>query len=229
MRRLSVTLILVVSAAVGCARPAPAPGPLSCAPIEGLDAALAEEIDTVVIDGDQTAALAAQALACAAAASGSAVLVGAPQDLAAELAVPIGEMATRGGALQVFHFDSATGGATPTGRRPEDIAKAQGDARGAAYAASAGVARGAAAGLLVLVAPAPEAATSPVGLSGHEWRPLGARLPAERTLNLRAEGSASPGMRIRLSPFEDVPLVGAAMKYDGVIQIGPAATNESAS
>jgi hypothetical protein len=38
---------------------------------------------------------------------------------------------------------------------------------------------------------------------------------------LRAEASAAPGMRVKLRPFEDIPAKGAALRYDGVIEIGP--------
>ncbi|MGE3143283.1 MAG: hypothetical protein AB7L65_08170, partial [Hyphomonadaceae bacterium] len=74
---------------------------------------------------------------------------------------------------------------------------------------------------LIVLVESPLGARRPLGLSGHTWRPLGALLPA--AIALRAEPSRTPGVRVRLAPFSDVPDRGAVARYDGLIEVGPEA------
>lgn len=217
MRRLLI--LAALAALAGCApQQASPPQAAACAP-EGWAEAAARGARAIVIDGGGEALSAARALACAASAAGQAVILGAPADLAAALLAGERTLAVPGARLIVFQFDAPAPHAAA--RHEEERQRLAGEARGDAFARSVATAEAAAPDLMILVVPAPEASSAPVGLSGHQWAPLGARLPAERTLHLRAEASARPGLRVRLQPFEDVPLRGAALKYDGLIEVGP--------
>lgn len=215
--------IVAVAAAVACGREASLADRLACAPVEGVDLLLAQpESDHIVVDSlsdPDAARQASQAIACVAAARGESVAVGARAEAAAQIAGPL---ARRGGAVDGFHLTEAE---TPAGlerRAAYERDRIAGEARNSAFAADID-AHGDSADRVILVVDSPDGARAPVGLSGHTWRPLGARLPEGRVVSLRAETTSRPGIRIVLMPFEDLPERGAALRYDGVIQVGPSA------
>ena len=211
--------LLATAALFGCA-PQRAPSPaLSCPEAPGLAEALARGVDAIVLDGGEETPAAVRWLACAVALNGRAVIVGATPQTAPSLAQPIAALSRPEAAVQIFQFEPPPPPAHAA--RAEDRDRLNGDARNAAYAAAAQTARGESGAVLILAVDTPDGAAAPVGLSGHQWRPLGARLPEARTLRLRVETTTSPGYWLKLQPFEDVPVRGAAMKYDGVAQIGP--------
>ncbi|MGE0828963.1 MAG: hypothetical protein AB7O04_06385 [Hyphomonadaceae bacterium] len=201
---------------------------LGCATVDGAEALLSQPSGGfIVVDGDSSAAEASRAIGCLAAARGEHVVWGAEAQAATTLAQPVENYAQAGAEAAVFQFEPPR--TEPPARTPdEERDRILGEARGAAFAAAVDDARALAADRLILVVTPPDGARAPVGLSGHTWRPLGARLPASQTISLRAERSARPGIRVRLMPFEDVPERGAALRYDGIIEVGPP-TQQTAS
>ena len=192
---------------------------LHCQAVEGVQSLLARPRgDMILLDGDSAAGAASQAIGCWAAARGERVLWGATQAAAARLIEPVRLLGARGAAVDIFRFEAA-----PAGDR-----KDAGDARNAAFARSVATAQARRADRLILVVDPPDAARAPVGLSGETWRPLGARLAPRQTISLRAEHSMRPGIRIRLMSFEDVPVRGAALRYDGIVEVGPQAQQSTA-
>lgn len=230
MRALVLLLLPALLAAAGCNRQT-ALADLDCAPVTGAETLLSRPRgDLIVVDGDETANAAAQAIGCAAAQRGERIVWVANGENAANLVRPVQALSARGAAVDVFRFDPA---AMPTGleRRPrEERERALGDARNETFARSVAAARanGAPDRMILIVEP-PDAARAPVGLSGHTWRPLGARLPQAQTVSLRAEASLRPGIRVRLMPFEDVPEHGAALRYDGIVEVGPPTQQNAAA
>jgi hypothetical protein len=209
-RLLVVGAILAVFG--GCARPGNSTKRLGCPAVEGVEPLLARpKGDLILLDGDRTADAASQAIGCLAAARGEHVIWGATREAAARLVRPVRALGSRGARVDIFHFDPA----------PQGDEREAGEARNEAFARSVAIAQSLNPDRLILVVDPPDAARAPVGLSGHTWRPLGARLPSARTISLRAERSLKPGMRIRLVSFEDVPARGAALRYDGVVEVGP--------
>lgn len=218
---MRVLACLLLSAALfGCAPHRARAPALTCPPAPGLAEALAGGVDSIVLDGGEETAAAVRWLACAVALNGRAVIVGATPQAAPALMQPLAALSRPEAAVQIFQFEPPPPPAQAA--RAEDRDRLNGEARNAAYAAAAQTARGDSGAVLILAVDAPDGAAAPVGLSGHQWRPLGARLPAARTLRLRVEATTSPGYWLKLQPFEDVPARGAAMRYDGVAQIGPA-------
>jgi hypothetical protein len=244
--------LLAATTLIACGRPGvDLAARLGCAPAEGVEALLARpKGDVIVIDGDASAALAAEAIGCAAAAKGERVVWAFAADtdrignfatllsmryrpLAAYRAPPelAGWMARlrgfrRAGAdVEVAALSAAAPAArqADAGRTPREILdRVRGEARNGRLAGAVGAARATLAPeRMILVLAPPDGARAPVGLSGHTWRPLGARLSAQSSISLRAEASARPGLRVRLLPFQDVPERGAALRYDGVVEVGP--------
>ncbi len=210
-------LLLLVLLLPGCAQPAPEVN-FGCAPVAGTETIAARRY--ILIDGGAEAADAAAAIACLAAEQRR-VIVAAGPDFAGDLAARLNPIRARGGAVQVFTLDTPPAAAA-SARSREERDRLSGEARNDAFARAAAEARDAA-DAIILVLAAPDGARDAVGLSGHTWRPLGARVPANESYCLRAEASARPGLRVRLTPFEDVPTRGAAIRYDGLIEVGPAA------
>jgi len=195
---------------------------IACAPIEGAEALFAgAETSVILIDGlGDEAAAGAGALGCLAAAQGGLVLLAAEESMAGRLG-PLARQLTADGGRARF---TALGPGAPGGDRSPEDAQSEGEARAAGYeAALTAQSPGAAPTDHRIVAlAAPDASRTPVGLTGFTWRPLGARLPDAETISLRAEASTRPGVRVKLRPFEDIPLVGATLRYDGIVEIGPA-------
>jgi hypothetical protein len=71
--------------------------------------------------------------------------------------------------------------------------------------------------------PPESAARRPIGLSGETRTPLGAHLPADAATGLLVVQSGEGNGGVVLGPFEDIPRAGAALVYDGVIEIGGSA------
>lgn len=195
---------------------------LTCAPIDGAEALFAgAEHRVILIDGlGDEAAAGAGALGCLAASRGGLVLLAAEESMAGRLQ-PLARRLSADGARAQF---AALGPGAPGGDQSPEDAQSAGEARAASYEAALATQSTSAAPAdhRIVALAAPDAARAPVGLSGFTWRPLGARLPDGETISLRAELSLQPGVRVKLRPFEDIPLVGAALRYDGIVEIGPA-------
>jgi len=194
---------------------------VACAQVDGAEALFTDQAETLIlIDGlGAEAAAGAGALGCLAAARGGRVLLAAEEGMAGQLG-PVARRLAASGAQTMF---AALGPAGIGGDRSPEDSRSEGEARAAAYAAALSTTATAGEHRIVALA-APDAARAPVGLTGFTWRPLGARLPDVETISLRAEASTQPGVRVKLRPFEDIPLQGAALRYDGIIEIGPATT-----
>lgn len=165
------------------------------------------------------------------------ILIDGPPTEAAQAAFALGCAAAEAGAVPLFYAAPEAGDAlTPLVRRLGEVGgvrllpraatssesleaeREAGDARAEAYEAALGAPTES---LRVIALGQPDGARDPVGITGYVWRPLGARLPTQGLLSLRAEASLRPGIRVKLRPFEDVPMRGAVMRYDGLIEIGP--------
>jgi hypothetical protein len=210
-------LLVVFSFAVAlsaCTRPADPVKVLRCQAVEGAGPLLDRpKGDLILLDGaDAAADVASQAIGCLAAARGERVIWGATREAAARLVGPVRALSSRGAHVDIFHFLAA-----PAGEE-----RAAAEARNESFARSVATAQTLNADRVILVVDPPDAARAPVGLSGQTWRPLGARLPGAKTISLRAERSLRPGIRVRLIAYEDVPKRGAARRYDGIVEIGPA-------
>lgn len=193
----------------------PQPNPLfDCMHVVSAESLLSRRNLILLIDGAPTeAAEAAARLACLAASDGSTVSL-----MGAGGAEPLPHAAA---VLNAAGAAIRWSGLPETGAPISDPArqKAEGEARAASYA-QAVAAETNADRRIVVIAP-PDGARALVGLAGHTWLPLGARLPAGDTISLRAEASARPGLRLKLRPYEDIPARGAALRYDGLIEVGP--------
>ncbi|MGE0045412.1 MAG: hypothetical protein AB7J28_04965 [Hyphomonadaceae bacterium] len=227
--RLLVLLVAVaaVCGLAGCNRE-PRVADLSCAPVTGAEALLERPAGGLIVIDGADAPRAGAAIGCAAAQRGERVVIVAGDADATALVRPAQALTALGARVDVFRFDSAT---MPEGferRRAEERERAYGEARNDALARSiANARRNGAPDRMILIVSAPDAARAPVGLSGYTWRPLGARLPPQQTVALRAEASLRTGVRVSLLPFEDVPEEGAALQYDGLVEVGPATQQQA--
>ncbi|MBI1185729.1 MAG: hypothetical protein GC206_00035 [Alphaproteobacteria bacterium] len=197
---------------------------LGCPPALGVDRLLAQPQSRIVLldsgPGDRAAAIgAALAIACHAAGRGERVMIGALGDGAETLDGPVRGLLRRGAQIDMFRLQPPAAEAAAR-LSAEERDRTNGDARADA-AAEAISARADAADRFIIVVDAPDAAVAPVGLAGHTWRPLGARLGAREATALRAESWGRDGMRIMLTGFEDIPERGAALRYSGFVQVGP--------
>lgn len=189
---------------------------LECAPIQGVEAIAARRDGVILmIDGaSENAADAASGIACHAAETGARIrVIGVSHDDAL-LEHNVQRLAAAGASI----IWRAAGEYSQTISDPER-AQREGAARAALYHQL--VSEPADADMQIVVLGAPDAARGQLGVTGYVWAPLGALLPEERTLSLRAEASLKSGMRVRLRPFEDIPERGASMLYDGTIEMGP--------
>lgn len=223
MPRLAVLLLVIALTATCGPRSENLAERLACAPALGIDELLSlPESAHILLDGDSTVAQASQAIACTAAARGEHVAFAAAGDGADRVAAPVRQLAANGAAVDIFPLPTAAADANLAHRTPEAGEQLQGEARNAAFAQQ--VSRhGAEADRVIVVVDTPDGSRGRVGLSGTTWRPLGARLPEGRVVSLRVEAVSRPGIRIQLIPFEDVPLRGAALRYDGTVEVGPPA------
>lgn len=179
--------------------------PTACPAAPGAEALADLPAQTIVlIDGAPDAAARAGAiLACLAQARGETVRIFSTEAAAAALS---------GVRVQIVALPAAPS-------HGEDYADAQrdGDARAALYERAL-VSAAHTSGHRVVIVAAPDAARAPLGVAAFTWRPLGARLTD--VIALRVEASARPGIRFKLRRYEDIPSRGAAMRYDGVVEIG---------
>ncbi len=186
---------------------------ITCPPIGGGEQ-LAGARGAILIDGTPAeAARAAGAIGCVAIAEGAAVqffATPAPGDPLVPLVAALNRAGGRAN-LRVLSAAAAEGEGV-------SAEQANSEARTESFAAEI---TGFPNFLRIVALAPPDASRAPVGLAGHTWTPLGARLPDSETMSLRAEASATPGIRLKLRTFEDVPLRGAAMRYDGLIEVGP--------
>lgn len=193
------------------------PAPAACPGLTGAETLPAETI--VLIDGPaEIAARAAAALGCAAAAEGAQLVYLSAPAPAAALTAELRTLRQAEARVQTLQ--------TPIAASPDDHAAIQSAGEARAETIAAAIARTPRESLRIAALDQPDASRAQVGVAGHTWRPPGARLPADETISLRAEASATPGMRIKLRPFEDVPLHGAAMRYDGLIEVGPDSSSQ---
>jgi len=225
-------LALTAPLAVGCSQPkSDLAARLGCPQMLGIDRLLARPQSRVILvdafgEESEPAQTAALAIACHAAGRGERVMIGALPAGAESLDRPVRALLRRGARIDLFRIDPPTMEAAAR-LAPEERERAEGDARNAAAAASLQQRSDAADRFIMIVEP-PDAARAPVGLSGHTWRPLGARLPENGALALRAERTQRAGLRVRVMRFDDVPERGAAHRYDGFVEVG-AATQQSAT
>lgn len=221
---LAAALCALVLAA--CTRPPESlAARLACPPALGVDRLLAQPQSRIILlDSWPTDAAAAQTsaltIACHAAGRGERVMIGAPPEAAEALDRPVRTLLRRGARIDMFRL-AAPREPAPANLPVEERDRRDGDARVAAAAAALSERAEAADRFIVIVA-MPDAAAAPVGLAGHTWRPLGARLGARAAISLRAESWRRPDMRISLTGFEDIPERGAAARYSGLVQVGAA-------
>jgi hypothetical protein len=198
---------------------------LGCAPALGVDRLLAQPQSRIILldswPTDRAAAeTGALTIACHAASRGERVMIGALPAAADALDRPVRALLRRGARIDMFRFPPPPERA-PAALPAEERDRRDGDARAAAAAAALRE-RAAAADRFIVIVAVPDAAAAPVGLAGHTWRPLGARLGARAALSLRVESWRRPDMRISLTGFEDIPERGAALRYSGLVQVGAA-------
>ncbi len=186
--------------------PPPARAPIfACESATGAEALLARAGEGLILIEGAEAPRAAEAIGCLAAADGERVIwSGAEASLLAGLASKY-----------------AAAGAASAPLPPEDGADDPGARAAAQWAALAAMRRADESGRWIVLLESPDGARAPVGVAGATWRPLGALAPSAGVVSLRAEASSAPGVRVRLFPFSDVPPRGAAMRYDGLIEVGP--------
>ncbi|MBL8548591.1 MAG: hypothetical protein JNJ73_01295 [Hyphomonadaceae bacterium] len=240
--RASFALLLAVALALGACGKKPSgrqlAARLDCVEVEGVEPLLQRpKGDVILIEGDDSAVRAAQAIGCAAARQGERVMWGVSAEAApeADFAAPAAPTPAlmRAWAAMTDRFRSAgadvelvtltTPGLTETPAiAPNPAADVSGEARARRLEGALDDVRARLSPeRTILFVSSPDGARAPVGLSGETWRPLGARLPPQKSISLRAEASAKPGVRVRLTPFEDLPAVGAALRYDGIVEVGP--------
>lgn len=208
----------------GCARPGEnLAARLACGPALGVDRLLSQPQARIILldsgPGDRAAAeRAALTIACHAAGRGERVMIGAPPEAAEALDGPVRALLRRGARLDMFRLEPPAE-AAPAQVSAEERDRRSGEARaGAAQAAIR--TRADAADRFIVILDTPDAAIAPVGLAGHTWRPLGALLGARAAVTLRAETWRRSDVRISLTGFEDIPEKGAALRYNGLVQVG---------